>query len=89
MTSLIIGTLLGINTAGADIVVRARLPRWHQRHRHHSHCKHRPPVNQNGAWVFVPGHWEYRGPNKKVWIHGHWQLKNHAAHQHHRPNLQR
>jgi hypothetical protein len=73
MTSLILGALLSMNTASADITVRVTLPWWNRHHRHHAHCSHRPPVNPHGQWVFVPGHWEYRG-QRRVWVHGHWRV---------------
>ena len=74
MISLLAASLLSMNVASADIVVRVTPPWWNRRHRHYSHCSHRPPANPNGQWVFVPGHWERRGPHKSVWVHGHWKI---------------
>ena len=79
MTSILLGTLLSMSTASADITVRVHLPVWNRHHRHQSHCNHRPRPNPNGEWVFVPGHWENRGPHRRVWIHGHWKIARQPA----------
>lgn len=89
MTSLLLGALLNMSVASADVVVKIKIPAWHS-HRHQAHCKHRPPIKKNAKWVFVPGHWNRISVHKKVWVAGHWKSvphkPRHQHNHHHRPH---